>query len=59
MPAIIPAEELRIRSSRLMAELRAERDIARQRLARACWQRDACLMLIAGMLLGLVIWRWS
>lgn len=59
MPAIIPANELMARYSRLMGELKAERDIARARLERAVFQRDACMMIIAGMLLGVVIWRWA
>lgn len=46
-------------TARLMDELRAERDIARARLERAVFQRDACIMVISGMLLGVVIWRWA
>jgi hypothetical protein len=58
MPVIIPADELRVHASRLLGELKAERDIARRRLARACLQRDLCLWVIAVLLIAIVMMRW-
>ncbi len=54
----ILCEEFSARTSRLVGELTAERDILRMRLNRAVFQRDACLMVIAGLLFGVVLWRW-
>ncbi len=54
----ILCSEYGARVSRLVGELTAERDILRLRLNRAVFQRDALLFVVAGMLFGIVIWRW-
>lgn len=52
-------ERLIERHSALIEELTRRHDILRRQLERACLQRDACMAVIAMLLIVIVLMRWA